>query len=236
MRFKISQKGKIIGDFEFLDVVDALAEGRFSGKDHFWEKGMAEWMPLKDFAEYNKAHTGGVSPADHRKSPVDHDILDDEGAGHVIAENRCPSCSSKSVQACGMGFAAGTRTSESLGVSSRGRAYYRTGRSSSILASALAPPAKPGANLFFVMLLLGGLLGCAFWFAKYGPADWRPVNQFEKWIALIVSLLAAGGGLWALIDDASRSSEEHAKAMERWHKQWYCKKCGAIFTPASRSE
>jgi hypothetical protein len=236
VRFKISQKGKVIGDFAFMDIVDALAEGRFSGKDHFWVQGMAEWMPLKDFAEYNKSHPGGV-PASGSISPlVDDDVPDAQEGDLVVAEKRCPSCSSKSVQACGMGFAAGTRTSESLGVSSRGRAYYRAGRSSSILASALAPPAKPNANVFFVLLLLGGLLGSAFWYAKYGPADWRPVNQFEKWSALIASLLAAGGGLWALFDDASRSAEEHAKAMERWYKQWYCKKCGAIFTPASRSE
>jgi hypothetical protein len=235
VRFKISQKGKIIGDFEFLDVVDALAEGRFSGLDHFWEKGMTEWVPLKDFAEYNKTNPAGVSSSGGVKGAVDDDRFDGL-ADSVVTESRCPSCSSKSVQACGMGFAAGTRTSESLGVSSRGRAYYRTGRSSSILASALAPPAKPGANLFFVILLLGGLLGCAFWYAKYGPTDWRPVNQFEKWTALIVSLLAAGGGFFALINDASRSSEEYAKAMERWHKQWYCKKCGAIFTPESRSK
>lgn len=271
VRFKVSRDGKILGEYDFLEVVDALAEGRFSGKDYFWSTGMHEWKRLSDFAEYNKEQAGkSPSAPDFRADGIPDGRKDEpsarskkrslfkglnedqttesrsqtdharrmihespaRGDAHVSSEPRCPSCSSKSVQACGMGFAAGTRTSESLGISSRGRAYFRTGRSSSILASALAPPSKGGANPVFALMLLGGLVGGAFWFAKYGTPDWYgKVNQMEKWSALFFVLLIIGGGLWGVVASSAESDKEHSEAMRKWEKQWFCKKCGAIFTP-----
>ncbi len=259
MRFKVSRNGIVIGEFDFLEVVDALAEGRLSGKDYFWTIGMTEWMLLSDFAEYNKKLVlkspqtsspakdnrsapssrvkkrslfKGVDAASASATPPSADLLSEVGSSHVVSEPRCPSCASKSVQACGMGFASGTRTSESLGISSRGRAYFRTGRSSSLLASALAPPAKGGPNIIFVILFLGGMLGSALWYATYAPEDWRPVNQAEKWFRLTMALSALIGGLWGIFKGSISSDQEHAEAMKKWEKQWFCKKCGAIFTPS----
>ena len=259
MRFKVSRNGIVIGEFDFLEVVDALAEGRLSGKDYFWTIGMTEWMLLSDFAEYNKKLVlkspqtsspandnrsapssrvkkrslfKGVDAASASATPPSADLLSEVGSSHVVSEPRCPSCASKSVQACGMGFASGTRTSESLGISSRGRAYFRTGRSSSLLASALAPPAKGGPNIIFVILFLGGMLGCAIWYATYGPENWRPVNQAEKWFRLSMALSALIGGLWGIFKGSISSDQEHADAMKKWERQWFCKKCGAIFTPS----
>jgi len=231
VKFKISKKGKIIGDFTFFEVVDGLAEGRLTGSDYFWTQGMGEWIPLKDFSDYDhsQVNTGGMVQVPSVSGP---DMVPENNVKAVSSfEPRCPSCTSKSVQACGMGFAAGTRASESLGVSSRGTMYYRTGRSASFLAAALAPPVKSGANILFVIIFLGGLLGTALWYAKYGPADWRSVDQGEKWMTLVVALLASIGGLVALVADATRTSAEHEEAIKRWQKQWYCKKCGTIFTP-----
>lgn len=271
MRFKVSRDGKILGEYDFLEVVDALAEGRFSGKDYFWSTGMDEWKRLSDFAEYNKEQAGtspsasdthedgmpdgkkdGPSARAKKKSlfkgldedqatesrsrssharKMSHEYLA-RGDDNVATEPRCPSCSSKSVQACGMGFAAGTRTSESLGISSRGRAYFRTGRSSSILASSLAPPRKEGANPVFAFMLLVSLVAAAFWYAKYGTPDWYgQTNQMQKWSALFFVLLILGVSLWGLISSSSESNREHSEAMSRWQRQWFCKKCGAIFTP-----
>ncbi len=228
MRFKISRKGVVVGEFDFLEVVDALAEGRFTGKDYFWTEGMADWSLLSDFAEFNQRQAAAASaPAAARKAVASVS----RERTRAPEEPRCPSCSSKSVQACGMGFAAGTRTSESLGISSRGRAYFRTGHSSSVLASALAPPTKSGPHIIFVILFLGGLVGCAFWYANYAPTDWRPIDQTEKWTRLVLAVLALVGGLWGIISGSIASDQEYSEAMREWEKQWFCKKCGAIFTP-----
>jgi hypothetical protein len=229
MRFNISHNGKIVGDFSFMEVVAALSQDRFSSSDFFWTKGMKDWQPLSSFADFNASlpDQSVIKPA-----PAPAPVTPRRSAEHAVAaEPHCPSCNSKTVQACGMGFASGTRRSESLGISSRGRTYYRTGRSSSILASALAPPQKEGVSMIFVLMLLGGLFGCAVWYAKYASGYSSPFNQGEKWLGLLLAIGATAGGLWGISADSARTSQEHAGAMAKWNKQWYCKKCGSIFIP-----
>ncbi len=236
MKYSVSQDGKVIGDFSTEEIVNALAEGRLTGGDHFWRKGMDGWMPLREFSKHRRVHKKPSSTDGH----VEPDYAADAERAQLAAlkgradsssrEPQCPSCGSKSVQASGMAFAAGTRTSESVGVSSRGRFFYRTGRSSSLLASALAPPQKRGANAFFVLLFFGGLLGGVYWYLKYNANGWRAEEQGQKWMGLVLVMVALVLGVCGWVWSAMADGKEHAQAMDEWSKQWFCKKCGHTFT------
>lgn len=49
MQFQISQGGRVVGSFDFDQVVDGLKDGTFVDSDHYWCQGMLGWETLAHF-------------------------------------------------------------------------------------------------------------------------------------------------------------------------------------------
>jgi len=218
--FKISRDGKVMGDYTFFEVVDGLSDSRFTGSDYFWTPGMKAWRSLHDFAEFNQSFKPPTESNSTNEKSSATDNSDENRPKPRQVEPHCPTCHSRSVQSFEMGYASGTRQFESVGFSSRGRASYRTGHSSTLLASSLSPPDKSSGSVIYIIFFVLGLIG--LYLSLTFPGN-----------TLIYSASAvsfSGFCFWQWGKSTAIEDAEYQKAMEEWKTQWFCKKCGAIFT------
>ncbi len=228
-KYKIARQGVIIGEYQVGSIQRMIDAGDLLSTDYAWTNGMAEWKRLTEL--------GFQPPSEVRPKPApatsgDHaEARAQTTARRVAHEPSCPGCGSKSVQAASIGFAAGTRDSESVGVSSRGRVYYRIGRSASRLANALAPPSAEGPNPIFGFLMVGafflGVRGCTTapsvlnGTGKDDPAGWAMV-----FFAVILFFMF----FYFRHQSAMESEAQHDLRMKDYSRKWFCKKCGAVFS------
>lgn len=226
--FKISRSKKILGDFTLLEVIDGLAEARFTGNDYFWTDGMDDWRKLNDFAEFIKNDkppedsNGAVTKL--KSDPPPHKISSNDAES--MPEPRCPACGSRSIQSFKMIYASGTRNFESIGFSSRGRAYYRTGHSASLLTSAAAPPSQSNSSgfLWFLAAVMAGGAIFAFTIPGFG------------WVMSIIAIAVAVYLARMAINENVKEDADYKEAMSEWDKEWLCKKCGTTFTVTVKDE
>ncbi len=48
---KVARAGKVIGDFEPLQIMKGLKSGEFLYTDHYWQQGASEWKLLMLFEQ-----------------------------------------------------------------------------------------------------------------------------------------------------------------------------------------
>ena len=197
--------------------------------DYAWATGMAEWKQLADlgYQPPEKVNLPAQSqPTASLVRPAERATV-----SRVPDEPRCPSCGSKSVQAASMAYAAGTRDSESVGISSRGRAYYRVGRSASRLANALAPPSPDGPNPIFGFLMVAsfflGVRGCTT-----APSVFNGTGKDDPagWAMMIFAVLLFFVFFYFRHQSSLESQAQFDVQMNNYSQKWFCKKCGVTFT------
>lgn len=229
LKYKVARQGKIIGEHKAGAIQRMIDAGSLTVSDHAWAAGMAEWKQLADLGyqppekvtlpAQPQPTTGWVRPAE--KAAV----------RRVPDEPRCPGCGSKSVQAASMAYAAGTRDSESVGISSRGRVYYRVGRSASRLANALAPPSPDGPNPIFGILMFGsfilGARGCA---AASPLLNGTGNTDSGGWVTMFFGVVMFFVFMYFRHQSSLESKSEYNEQIKDYSQKWFCKKCGVTFT------
>jgi rubredoxin len=227
--YKVARQGKIIGEHKAGAIQRMIDAGSLMVSDHAWTAGMAEWKQLADLG-YHPPEKVNLPP--QPQSPGS--LVRPEASAKVRRvpdEPRCPGCGSKSVQAASMAYAVGTRDSESVGISSRGRVYYRVGRSASRLANALAPPSPDGPNPIFGILMFAsfilGARGCA---AASPLFNGTGNTDSGGWVTMFFGVVMFFVFMYFRQQSSSESESEFNEQMEDYSQKWFCKKCGATFT------
>ena len=229
LKYKVARQGKIIGEYQAGAIQRMIDSGSLMASDYAWAPGMAEWKQLADLG-YQPPEKVNL-PA--QSQPTASLVRPAERATvrRVPDEPRCPSCGSKSVQAASMAYAAGTRDSESVGISSRGRAYYRVGRSASRLANALAPPSPDGPNPIFGFLMVAsfflGVRGCTT-----APSVFNGTGKDDPagWAMMIFAVLLFFAFFYFRHQSSLESQAQFDVKMNNYSQKWFCKKCGVTFT------
>ena len=229
LKYKVARQGKIIGEYQAGAIQRMIDSGSLMASDYAWATGMAEWKQLADLG-YQPPEKVNL-PA--QSQPTASLVRPAERATvrRVPDEPRCPSCGSKSVQAASMAYAAGTRDSESVGISSRGRAYYRVGRSASRLANALAPPSPDGPNPMFGFLMVAsfflGVRGCTT-----APSVFNGTGKDDPagWAMMIFAVLLFFAFFYFRHQSSLESQAQFDVKMNNYSQKWFCKKCGVTFT------
>ena len=229
LKYKVARQGKIIGEYQAGAIQRMIDSGSLMASDYAWATGMAEWKQLADlgYQPPEKVNLPAQSqPTASLVRPAERATV-----SRVPDEPRCPSCGSKSVQAASMAYAAGTRDSESVGISSRGRAYYRVGRSASRLANALAPPSPDGPNPIFGFLMVAsfflGVRGCTT-----APSVFNGTGKDDPagWAMMIFAVLLFFVFFYFRHQSSLESQAQFDVQMNNYSQKWFCKKCGVTFT------
>ena len=229
LKYKVARQGKIIGEYQAGAIQRMIDSGSLMASDYAWATGMAEWKQLADlgYQPPEKVNLPAQSqPTASLVRPAERATI-----RRVPDEPRCPSCGSKSVQAASMAYAAGTRDSESVGISSRGRAYYRVGRSASRLANALAPPSPDGPNPIFGILMFGsfilGARGCA---AASPLLNGTGNTDSGGWVTMFFGVVMFFVFMYFRHQSSLESQAQFDVQMNNYSQKWFCKKCGVTFT------
>ena len=229
LKYKVARQGKIIGEYQAGAIQRMIDSGSLMVSDYAWATGMAEWKQLADlgYQPPEKVNLPAQSqPTASLVRPAERATV-----SRVPDEPRCPSCGSKSVQAASMAYAAGTRDSESVGISSRGRAYYRVGRSASRLANALAPPSPDGPNPIFGILMFGsfilGARGCA---AASPLLNGTGNTDSGGWVTMFFGVVMFCVFMYFRHQSSLESQAQFDVQMNNYSQKWFCKKCGVTFT------
>ncbi len=229
LKYKVARHGKIIGEHKAGAIQRMIDAGSLMVSDHAWAAGMAEWKQLADLG-YQPPEKVNLSQQSQSTGSLARPAASATGR-RVPDEPRCPGCGSKSVQAASMAYAGGTRDSESVGISSRGRVYYRVGRSASRLANALAPPSPDGPNPIFGILMFGsfilGARGCA---AASPLLNGTGNTDSGGWVTMFFGVVMFFVFMYFRHQSSLESKSEYNEQIKDYSQKWFCKKCGVTFT------
>jgi hypothetical protein len=146
---------------------------------------------------------------------------------------RCPHCSSTSTKTLPMIYGAGSSTSSSIWVTSRGRLGSRSGSRQTRLASAASPPRAPSAVLGFIGMMLVVVIVWIILANLIAPIarlipDPNLATLFQKFSPLLMLALPAIIFLgWVLRHRAKK--RRYLPRMAAWEQTWMCQKCGATW-------
>jgi hypothetical protein len=139
---------------------------------------------------------------------------------------RCPTCDSTRVQKSSaiyeQGISRSFGKSGGIGISNRGRITVYSGRSGSTRVSRLAENNAPPSNE-----AVGGAVsaGCIVPFLVLIMAG------ADAGLAVVVSIVVAVT-LGMIVHD--KTKDAHAKMLQSYEQQWYCRRCGSYFELLSR--
>ena len=229
LKYKVARQGKIIGEYQAGAIQRMIDSGSLMASDYAWATGMDRWKHLSDLGYQPPVKVNLPAQPQPTASLVRPEAR--ATVRRVPDEPRCPGCGSKSVQAASMAYAVGTRDSESVGISSRGRVYYRVGRSASRLANALAPPSPDGPNPIFGFLMVAsfflGVRGCTT-----APSVFNGTGKDDPagWAMMIFAVLLFFVFFYFRHQSSLESQAQFDVQMNNYSQKWFCKKCGATFT------
>lgn len=71
MLYQISRNGKIIGTFNYQQVIDGLGNGLILSTDYYWTEGMSEWKTLEEF-KINEPISPTTATSHHKTTQGSH--------------------------------------------------------------------------------------------------------------------------------------------------------------------
>lgn len=189
------------------------------------------WKDQTASLEQRKEAFKAYSAATRDQHGQEVQTLADRAFGKVDA--KCPKCGSENTVKCEVAWAQGTSTSSfsGLGLDLAGDigGFGGVKKSSTLMASYVAPPRKEAMNssLLLLLIVMGfGLFVCLSWLSE---EDSKP--SWPWWLASLVCVGLMAYSWFALVKDGKRRHAAYLDKVRVYLKQWVCMRCGGIFSP-----
>jgi hypothetical protein len=219
---RVTRDNVSIGEFHEPDVPALLRAKVLHPTDLYLSAGMNKPAPLSELLlalllKPSSAHqagptanaiVGGVAPSlpqTQRPSPA-------AGGTRTARGKCCPRCDSEDIRTFEMVYKSGSSSANTIGITMSGDVGQAHTRSTTDLASEVAPPDMSGPGCFSIVISAGlGMIFGAIIHPIAGPL-----------IGAIIGLVARVGIHFAGASDRDAQ-------YERWKKSWMCMKCGNKF-------
>jgi hypothetical protein len=146
---------------------------------------------------------------------------------------RCPKCNSDNTVKCSMAWQSGTTTSNigGIGIDLAGDVGFGGGitKSSTLLASQVAPPKKESVSYILVFILV--VVAIVFLLSTGLVLDGDTDPRWPWGIAAFISFPILAFGVYCSDRDGKRREREHKDRIRAYLLQWVCLRCGTIYEP-----